>query len=266
MDGGRFDYLVRCTKPMTAWVRENIALDRPGPKRATPDRLLAARTLPEVLSTWVERVQGFKKAATEPVVLAGHNAFSVDWKIMYWCMVKAEMDAYGALAGLGVVGVLDTLILAKHLPEAEQQKLSKTDKGNTSYANKSLVKGLLGWDEKSLTWHQAIDDARGTAEVLRTAAMRALLPRAHQEMKALIKLEQLVLAVHHAHNERVNKTAPTGPPAGKKRKASVCGYCNGTALPAHATRRTCPKRLADEAAKAAATPAGAGEAGPSGSQ
>ena len=266
---GRFDSLVHCTKPMTPWVREHIAMDRPGPQSATPDRLLAARALPEVLAQWVERVQGCKRDATEAVVLAGHNAFSVDWRIMYWCMVKARMDAHGTLVGLGVVGVLDTLLLAKHLPEAEQQKLSMTDAGNRSYANKSLVKGLLGWDEASLVWHQAVDDARGTAEVLRTAAMRALLPRAHLEMKALIKLDQLVLAVHHMHNERVRKTAPDGPPAGKKRKASVCSYCNGTVQPAYSTRRTCPKFIADEAAKAAAaaaSPASAARAGPSGSQ
>jgi hypothetical protein len=251
---------------MTQWVREHIAMDRPGPKRATPERLLAARTLPEVLAEWVSRVQGCKEVATEPVLLAGHNAFSVDWNIMYCCMVKAEMDAYGTLAGLGVLGVLDTLPLAKQLPETEKAKLSKTEGGNVSYANKSLVKGLLGWGEDKLTWHQAVDDARGTAEVLRTAAMRALLPRAHLEMKALIQLEQLVLAVHHAHNERVNKTAPTAPPAGKTRKASVCSYCKGTVLPSHASRRTFPKLAADEAAKAAAGPASATAAGPSGSQ
>ena len=128
------------------------------------------------------------------------------------------MDAYGMLAGLGVVGVLDTLLLAKKLPETEKAKLSKTDAGNVSYANKSLVKGLLGWGEDELTWHQAVDDARGTAEVLRTTAMRALLPRAHLESKALVKLEQLVLAVHHQHNERVKKANPSAPPAGKTRK------------------------------------------------
>ena len=79
-----------------------------------------------------------------------------------------------------------------------------------------------------------------------------------EQMSVLVSLEQLVLKVHHAHNERVKKAAPGAPPAGKQRKRSVCTYCNGQVLPSHATRRTCPKRIADEAAEAAAAATGAG--------
>lgn len=257
VENGVFDALIRCTKPMTPYVRDNIAMSRPEDSQATPERLLAARTLSEVLTDWIARIQACKRDASEAVVLAGHNAFSVDWKILYWCMVKTHLDAYAMLTSLGVIGVLDTLPLAKHLPEAVQQKLSLTNAGNRSYANKSLVTGLLGWAEDSLTWHKAVDDARGTAAVLSTADMCALIPRAHLEPKALIQLDQLVLAVHHQHNERVKKTSPVQPPAGKTRRPQVCTYCDGRAQPAHATRRTCPKRLADERAQGSASGASA---------
>ena len=246
---------------MTRWVRENIAELGPESRRATPERLVQAPTLTTVLEGWVERIKGYKRDAAEPVILAGHNGWAVDWTVTYWCMVKQGMDAYEILKGLGVLGVLDTERLAKHLPADEQRKLSPTAGGRPSFANKSLVTGLLGVGEDSYIWHRAVDDARATARVLQCEAMQVLLRAAHrdaQQMSVLVSLEQLVLKVHHAHNERVQKAAPNAPPAGKTRKASVCSYCNGQALPAHASRRTCPKRIADEAAQAAAAASGAG--------
>jgi len=83
------------------------------------------------------------------------------------------------------------------------------------------------------------------------------MPRAHQ-LKALVGLDQLVLAVHHQHSARA--ATPDAPPASKKRKR-VCSYCSGRALPAHASKRTFPKRIADEAAKAAANTSGGGTSG-----
>ena len=261
VDGAIFDSFARHTGPMTRWVRENIAELGPESRRATAERLVQAPTLTTVLEGWVERIKGYKRDASEPVILAAHNGWAVDWTVTYWCMVKAGMDAYGILRGLGVLGVLDTERLAKHLPERAQAKLSLTAGGKPSFANKSLVTGLLGVGEDSYIWHRAVDDARATARVLRCGAMAALLRAAHrdaEQMSVLVSLEQLVLKVHHTHNERVKKAAPGAPPAGKERKKSVCTYCNGQVLPAHATRRTCPKRIADEAAEAAAAATGAG--------
>jgi len=51
------------------------------------------------------------------VILAAHNAFSGDWRITYWCLVKAGVQPYKMLKGAGVVAVLDTQVLAKNLPD-----------------------------------------------------------------------------------------------------------------------------------------------------
>ena len=64
----------------------------------------------------------------------------------------------------------------------------------------------------------------------------------------------------------VQKANPDAPPAGKTRKPSVCSYSKGMVQPTHATKRTCPMFLADEAAKEAAGTASTGDAGPSSSQ
>ena len=96
-------------------------------------------------------------------------------------------------------------------------------------------------------WHRAVDDACATAAVLQSTAFRAMLANL-DDTKALIALDQLVLAVHHEHNERVKAATRTGAPAGKKRRTSTCTYCGERELPAHLSRRTCPKRLRDEGA------------------
>ena len=65
---------------------------------------------------------------------------------------------------------------------------------------------------------------------------------------ALVSLDQMVLKVRTDYNKRFDSAAPA---AGQKRPRA-CGYCKGTELPYHATKRTCPKRLREEAAAAAA--------------
>ena len=79
----------------------------------------------------------------------------------------------------------------------------------------------------------------------------------HAAAEAGIDLpEQMYDPGHHEHNERVKATNGTGAPAGKKRRVSTCTYCGGREQPAHLSRRTCPKRLREEAAHAGAGPAG----------
>ena len=107
-----------------------------------------------------------------------------------------------------------------------------------------------------LVWHRAVDDARATGLVLQSSPFRALLANL-QGTGALIQLEQLVLAVHHTHNERVRAATGAGAPAGKKRKVGTCSYCGGSEQPAHLSRRSCPKRRREEeAARAGAGPSG----------
>ena len=174
---------------------------------------------------------------------------------MYWGMVKAGMRAYEWLAKLGVIGVLDTLKLAKQLPAKWVDKLLETEGGRPSFANKSVFAALTNRSIDEFVWHRAVDDARATGLVLCSGPFRTMLPKM-QGTKALIKIEQLVLSVHHEHNERVKATNGTGAPAGKKRRVSTCTYCGGREQPAHLSRRTCPKRLREEAAHAGAGPAG----------
>ena len=154
---------------------------------------------------------------------------------------------------LNVIGVLDTLKLAKKLPSTHVEKLSKTEAGKPSFSNKSLTAALTRSSLDQFVWHRAVDDARATGLVLQSGPFRAMLANL-EGSAALIKLDQLVLAVHHAHNERVKAASGTGQPASKKRKVSVCTYCGGREQPAHLTRRTCPKRLREEAAAANAGP------------
>ena len=99
-----------------------------------------------------------------------------------------------------------------------------------------------------------MDDARATAAMIASAPFRSMVAQL-EGTAALITLEQLVLAVHDGHNERVRKAAGTAAPAGRKRKVSTCTYCGGTEVPAHLSRRTCPKRVRDEAEAARAPPA-----------
>jgi len=213
------------------------------------------KDLIEVLASWSERIEKAKQRPDEPVILAGHNGHSVDWTVMYWGMVKAGMRAYEWLAKLGVIGVLDTLKLAKQLPAKWVDKLLETEGGRPSFANKSVFAALTNRSLDEFVWHRAVDDARATGLVLCSGPFRTMLPKM-QGTKALIKIEQLVLSVHHEHNERVKATNGTGAPAGKKRRVSTCTYCGGREQPAHLSRRTCPKRLREEAAHAGAGPAG----------
>ena len=252
---GEFDSFVRSTKPMTRWVRENIAEAGPESRRATAEKLLAAPALADVLSSWSERIQKAKVHPDEPVILVGHNGHSVDWTVMYWGMVKADMRAYEWLTKLGVIGVLDTLKLAKRLPANWVDKLQKTEGGRPSFANKSVTAALTDRSLEDFVWHRAVDDARATGLVLQSDPFQAMLAQL-EGTKALIKLDQLVLSVHHAHNERVKATIGNGAPASKKRRMSVCSYCGGREQPVHLTKRTCPKRLREEDAGAGAGPSG----------
>ena len=63
-----------------------------------------------------------------PVVLAGHGAHAVDFPATYWSMMHAGLDAYQLLTEAGVIGVLDTLKLAKQLalPPAVLARRDKT--------------------------------------------------------------------------------------------------------------------------------------------
>jgi len=259
-DAGEFDSFVRHAKPMTWWVKENIVEAGPEDRRATPEKLVTAPTLSKVLTDWFERI-GKVRRGDEPVILAGHNGHAVDWTISYWAMVKAGMDAYAMLSNLGVIGVLDTEKLAKRLPKDWVEKLPKTAGGTRrSFSNKSVTSAVTGCSLDDFVWHRAVDDARATAEVLKSDAFRPLLAKL-EGTKSLIALDQLVLAVHHAHNERVKAATGTGQPATKKRRVSTCTYCGGREQPAHLSRRTCPKRLREEAAAATAAvaPAAADE-------
>ena len=254
--GNEFSSFVRHSKPMTKWVRENIAEAGPAERQATSERLVQAPPLCEVITKWFAAVKAAKKSPMDPVILAAHNGHSVDWTVTYWAMVRAGMDAHAVLSDLGVVGVLDTLKLAKMLPESEVSKLAKTPQGLPSFTNKSLTAALTNESVDRLVWHRALDDARATGAVMHSQPMQKLLANpAHLEnAKALITRDQLVAAVHHAHNEQVQIATGTAAPAGRKRRAGTCSYCQGRELPPHASRRTCPKRARDEAAQAAAGP------------
>ena len=68
---------------------------------------------------------------------------------------------------------------------------------------------------------------------------------------------------------RTDHAAPARAARTKKRKAKADRAAvarSRLGQPAHATKRTCPKYVADQAAQAAAGPSGTAEAGTSGSQ
>ena len=184
-----------------------------------------------------------------PVVLAGHGAHAVDFPATYWSMMHAGLDAYQLLTEAGVIGVLDTYKLAKQLalPPAVLARLDKTEKDNVSYSNSSLYKALLP-EAPRFNAHRALPDATATAAVLGTKEMSALLRRANLG-GALISLDQMVLKAHADYNKQFAEAGAARAPGA--RKQYVCRYCNGAELPYHATQRTCPKRLRDEAAAAA---------------
>lgn len=64
VDGAIFDSFVRHTVPMTKWVRDNIAMEGPVTRRATPERLVTAPALATVLQQLVERVKTFLTASS----------------------------------------------------------------------------------------------------------------------------------------------------------------------------------------------------------
>ena len=248
---GRRNLVHGLLKPhLTTWVADNIA----APAGVTAAKLLDAPPLSDVAEMWLDTCMVGEEGAededeAQPVVLAGHNAHAVDFPATYWSLVRDGLDAYELLTQAGVIGVLDTLKLAKqlNLPPAVLARLDETAAGNKSYSNSSLYKALLP-KAPSFDAHRALPDATATASILGSKEMSALLRRANLG-DALISLDQLVLKAHADYNKQFAEAGAARAPGA--RKQYVCRYCNGAELPYHATQRTCPKRLREMAAAAA---------------
>jgi hypothetical protein len=242
-----FGSMAHTPKPLTNWVRQNIA----EPAGVTAAQILSAPSLSDALQTVLfaplEAAQHQRNDDTLPVVLVGHNVFGTDWPALYWSMLEEGLDPYDQLVNhLNIYAVLDTQRLAKGLPASVVKLLAKTDAGNPSYSNSSLYKALCP-KAPALAWHTAKADAQATAAILASAPMRKLLftsPPCDALKSALISIDQLVLKVHSQFNSRFDQAAP----AKKARAPSTCSYCKGAVGPLGHRISTCPKKKADEEA------------------
>lgn len=171
---------------MSRYVRESMLGSRPPAEQVTAQQLLDAPKLATVLTDWLQQIASCKRDPSEPVILAAHNGFSVDWLITYWCMVKAGVQPYEMLKSAGVVAVLDTQVLAKNLPDSVNLPTTAVRR-QRQYNNKALLTALTGRPDTDFLWHKAVDDAVATSAWLPAKEMIALLTHPKfVEMNALI--------------------------------------------------------------------------------
>ena len=105
-----------------------------------------------------------------------------------------------------VIGMMDSLKLARAFPNEVMKELPKTVKtGQPSLANRSLFETLASNGKtraKSMGWHRAGVDTTATAEWLSSAAGAALLKDsvALASTRALVSMAQLTLSSHAENN------------------------------------------------------------------
>ena len=145
--------------------------------------LTEAPKLPVVMDNWLSIIKAARAKCTLsggeqiPVVLGGHHAHTVDFRCLLANTERVRGRGVEWLQAAGVVGVLDTLKLAKDLPSAVKLLLPRTEKrGAASAKNEYLYSALVPDNEKkALRWHDAFDDACGTAQWLGTQAAQEVL-------------------------------------------------------------------------------------------
>ena len=144
----------------------------------TAEMLRLAPKLEDVARLWLAVINSARSALNHlPVVLGGHHAHSVDFKCFLYNMERLQGQGIEWLQAAGVVGVLDTLKLAKDLPLAVKMLLPRTEKrGAASAKNEYLYMALVPEAErKAMHWHDAFDDACATAAWLGSDSAQGVL-------------------------------------------------------------------------------------------
>jgi hypothetical protein len=122
---------VQCQKPAA----NSVIQESMSKALATKQELAAAPSLDAVLKEWLQSLKatGASKEVTS-VVLASHGCHAVDFKCIYWCLKRAQLDPYAVMHEAGVIGVLDTTKLVKLLPQAVYNLLPPTEKAKAAAA------------------------------------------------------------------------------------------------------------------------------------
>ena len=171
---------------------------------ATPDVLRNADALNTIVESWLQelgRAATLREGGKLPIVIAAHDCFAVDAKLLYWGMLRAGMQPFARLAREGVIGFMDTRRIAKLLPSHMQRKLIAPGKPRPSFDNKALFEAFVPTPAKwAVMWHQAFDDARATAAWLSSDEFRTVLCRGELG-DSLVSLAQVVLMVHAKYAE-----------------------------------------------------------------
>ena len=144
----------------------------------TSAMLLLAPKVEDVARMWLAVIRAARSALNQlPVVLGGHHAHSVDFNCFMHNMERVKGQGMEWLQAAGVIGVLDTLKLAKDLPLAVKNLLPRTVKrGAASAKNEYLYMALVPEAErKAMHWHDAYDDACATAAWLGSDAAQGVL-------------------------------------------------------------------------------------------
>ena len=196
-----FKSIVNSTKEMSWWSANNLRQ-----AGLTTSDLARAPPLVQVLKTWLGRLGG-----NAPVILAAHNAYSVDIKLVIWGLHVANVDPFEFLKSYGVVGVLETERLSKkltadiknELDRATQERVRKsklgagaTEQPYGAHSNRNLYEVLCKphSSQGAVAWHAADSDAMALAAWLTTRPLKDLLKG--DLGTCLISLEQVVQMVY----------------------------------------------------------------------
>lgn len=143
--------------------------------------LRLAPKIEDVACMWLATINAARSSLNHllhlPVVLGGHHAHSVDFNCFMHNMERIKGQGTEWLQAAGVIGVLDTLKLAKQLPLKVLGLLPRTEKrGAPSAKNEYLYLALVPEAErKAMHWHDAYDDACATAAWLGSESAQSVL-------------------------------------------------------------------------------------------
>eukprot|EP01051_Picozoa_sp_SAG22_P006352 SAG22_NODE_411_length_10900_cov_2.633738_6_plen_468_part_00 len=150
----------------------------------TNAKLVGAPTNAAFISLLVKQLEAM--AAGRPIVLFGHNVWTFDFPLLYARACGAELDLHTALAGINVLGIMDTLWMVR--------KPGLVDFGGDRPATNKLGdchEHQTG--EKLSGAHGALVDSRGNCRFLARAGAGARLkldglnPASEEQVAALAR-------------------------------------------------------------------------------